>query len=85
MRAFEWLLPVAKGMEAMKLGRGLSLIGVGRKPSAPGTASDPGIARDMIPADASGAHCRGALRDHADRAVRRVGSVARERSAAVVI
>jgi SAM-dependent methyltransferase len=32
MRAFEWLLPLAKGMEAMKIGRGLSLIGVGRKP-----------------------------------------------------
>src|SRR5688572_25996305 len=32
MRVFEWLLPVAKGMEALKLGRGLSLIGVGRKP-----------------------------------------------------
>jgi glycosyltransferase involved in cell wall biosynthesis len=31
MRLFELLLPVAKGMEAMKLGRGLSLIGVGRK------------------------------------------------------
>jgi SAM-dependent methyltransferase len=34
MRLFELLLPVAKGMEAMKLGRGLSLIGVGRKPQA---------------------------------------------------
>ena len=33
MRLFEWLLPVAKGMEALKLGRGLSLIGVGRKPA----------------------------------------------------
>ena len=32
MRLFELLLPVAKGMEALKLGRGLSLIGVGRKP-----------------------------------------------------
>ena len=32
MRLFEWLLPVAKGMEALKMGRGLSLIGVGRKP-----------------------------------------------------
>lgn len=32
MRAFEWLLPLAKGIEAMKIGRGLSLIGVGRKP-----------------------------------------------------
>jgi len=32
MRMFEWLLPVAKGLEAMKIGRGLSLIGVGRKP-----------------------------------------------------
>ena len=31
MRAFEALLPVAKLAEAMKLGRGLSLIGVGRK------------------------------------------------------
>jgi glycosyltransferase involved in cell wall biosynthesis len=31
MRAFEALLPVAKVIEAMKLGRGLSLIGVGRK------------------------------------------------------
>jgi hypothetical protein len=31
MRLFELLLPVAKGMEALKLGRGLSLIGVGRK------------------------------------------------------
>lgn len=36
MRLFEMLLPVAKGMEAMKLGRGLSLIGVGRKPKAAG-------------------------------------------------
>jgi glycosyltransferase involved in cell wall biosynthesis len=34
MRLFEWLLPVAKGMEALKIGRGLSLIGVGRKPAA---------------------------------------------------
>jgi glycosyltransferase involved in cell wall biosynthesis len=34
MRLFEWLLPLAKGMEAMKIGRGLSLIGVGRKRSA---------------------------------------------------
>jgi glycosyltransferase involved in cell wall biosynthesis len=33
MRLFELLLPVAKGMEALKLGRGLSLIGVGRKPA----------------------------------------------------
>jgi hypothetical protein len=32
MRLFDWLLPVAKGMEALHLGRGLSLIGVGRKP-----------------------------------------------------
>jgi len=32
MRLFEWLLPLAKGMEALKVGRGLSLIGVGRKP-----------------------------------------------------
>jgi glycosyltransferase involved in cell wall biosynthesis len=32
MRAFEWLLPIAKAMEALKLGRGLSLIGVGRRP-----------------------------------------------------
>jgi glycosyltransferase involved in cell wall biosynthesis/predicted SAM-dependent methyltransferase len=31
MRLFETLLPLAKGMEALKLGRGLSLIGVGRK------------------------------------------------------
>jgi glycosyltransferase involved in cell wall biosynthesis len=31
MRLFELLLPVAKGMEALKLGHGLSLIGVGRK------------------------------------------------------
>lgn len=31
MRVFEWLLPIAKGMEALKIGRGLSLIGVGRK------------------------------------------------------
>ena len=35
MRLFELLLPLAKGMEAVRLGRGLSLIGVGRrKPSA---------------------------------------------------
>ena len=34
MRAFEALLPIAKLLEAMKLGRGLSLIGVGRKPQA---------------------------------------------------
>ena len=33
MRLFEALLPLAKGMEALKLGRGLSLIGVGRKPA----------------------------------------------------
>src|SRR5260221_8414741 len=33
MRLFELLLPIAKGMEALKLGRGLSLIGVGRKPA----------------------------------------------------
>jgi glycosyltransferase involved in cell wall biosynthesis len=32
MRTFEMLLPLAKGLEALKLGRGLSLIGVGRKP-----------------------------------------------------
>jgi len=32
MRMFEWLLPIAKAAEAMKLGPGLSLIGVGRKP-----------------------------------------------------
>ena len=31
MRAFETLLPIAKAMEALKLGPGLSLIGVGRK------------------------------------------------------
>jgi glycosyltransferase involved in cell wall biosynthesis len=31
MRAFEWLLPVAKLTEALKLGRGLSLIGIGRR------------------------------------------------------
>jgi glycosyltransferase involved in cell wall biosynthesis len=31
MRLFEWLLPVAKGAEALKLGPGLSLIGVGQK------------------------------------------------------
>ena len=31
MRLFEWLLPLAKGMEAAKIGPGLSLIGVGRK------------------------------------------------------
>ncbi|MEO6236893.1 MAG: class I SAM-dependent methyltransferase, partial [Vicinamibacterales bacterium] len=34
MRMFEALLPIAKLMEAMKMGRGLSLIGVGRKPGA---------------------------------------------------
>lgn len=34
MRAFEALLPIAKLIEAMKLGRGLSLIGVGRKRQA---------------------------------------------------
>ena len=33
MRAFEWLLPLAKLVEALKLGPGLSLIGVGRRPS----------------------------------------------------
>ena len=33
MRLFERLLPIAKGMEALKIGRGLSLIGVGRKPA----------------------------------------------------
>ena len=31
MRLFELLLPLARGMEALKLGRGLSLIGVGRR------------------------------------------------------
>jgi SAM-dependent methyltransferase len=41
MRLFEWLLPLAKLMERMTLGRGLSLIGIGRKPSVPGTAIDP--------------------------------------------
>jgi hypothetical protein len=35
MRLFEMLLPIAKGMDALKLGRGLSLIGVGRKPQGP--------------------------------------------------
>jgi glycosyltransferase involved in cell wall biosynthesis len=34
MRAFEALLPIAKLLEALKLGRGLSLIGVGRKGQA---------------------------------------------------
>jgi len=34
MRAFEALLPIAKLLEATKLGRGLSLIGVGRKGQA---------------------------------------------------
>jgi glycosyltransferase involved in cell wall biosynthesis len=33
MRLFEWLLPIAKSAEALKLGPGLSLIGVGRKPA----------------------------------------------------
>jgi glycosyltransferase involved in cell wall biosynthesis len=33
MRAFEWLLPLAKLMERLKIGPGLSLIGVGRRPS----------------------------------------------------
>jgi glycosyltransferase involved in cell wall biosynthesis len=33
MRAFEWLLPLAKLVEALKVGPGLSLIGVGRRPS----------------------------------------------------
>jgi glycosyltransferase involved in cell wall biosynthesis len=33
MRAFEWLLPIAKTVEALKLGRGLSLIGIGRRPA----------------------------------------------------
>ena len=32
MRAFEWLLPIAKVMEALKMGPGLSLVGVGRRP-----------------------------------------------------
>jgi glycosyltransferase involved in cell wall biosynthesis len=32
MRLFEWLLPIAKAAEAMHLGPGLSLIGIGRKP-----------------------------------------------------
>jgi hypothetical protein len=32
MRLFELLLPVAKAAEAMHLGPGLSLIGIGRKP-----------------------------------------------------
>jgi len=32
MRMFERLLPLAKAAEAMRLGPGLSLIGVGRKP-----------------------------------------------------
>jgi len=39
MRAFEALLPVAKLIEALKLGPGLSLIGVGRKPRS----SDAGL------------------------------------------
>jgi hypothetical protein len=33
MRAFEALLPIAKLIEAAKIGRGLSLIGIGRKKS----------------------------------------------------
>jgi glycosyltransferase involved in cell wall biosynthesis len=41
MRAFDWLLPAAKLLERMKLGRGLSLIGIGRKPTTPGAADDP--------------------------------------------
>jgi glycosyltransferase involved in cell wall biosynthesis len=32
MRFFEWLLPIAKAADALKLGPGLSLIGIGRKP-----------------------------------------------------
>ena len=32
MRLFEALLPVAKAAEALRLGPGLSLIGIGRKP-----------------------------------------------------
>jgi glycosyltransferase involved in cell wall biosynthesis len=40
MRLFELLLPLAKGLEAMKVGRGLSLIGVGRKPSATTSRTD---------------------------------------------
>jgi len=43
MRAFEWLLPIAKLMEGMKLGRGLSLIGIGRKPAAGDRPSVPAI------------------------------------------
>ena len=40
MRLFELLLPLAKGLEALKVGRGLSLIGVGRKPSATTSRTD---------------------------------------------
>jgi SAM-dependent methyltransferase len=32
MKLFDWLLPIAKLMEHLKVGRGLSLIGIGRKP-----------------------------------------------------
>jgi glycosyltransferase involved in cell wall biosynthesis len=42
MRLFELLLPVAKGLEALKLGRGLSLIGVGRKSNLTATTSRTG-------------------------------------------
>ncbi len=31
LRAFGWLLPIAKAVEAMKVGRGMGLIAVGRK------------------------------------------------------
>ena len=34
VRLFGWLLPVAKAMEGMKLGRGMGYIAVGRKPSS---------------------------------------------------
>jgi glycosyltransferase involved in cell wall biosynthesis len=33
MRAFEWLLPLAKLIEGLKVGPGLSLVGIGRRPS----------------------------------------------------
>ena len=34
MRTFGWLLPIAKAVESMKIGSGISLIAVGRKPAA---------------------------------------------------
>jgi len=41
MRAYEFLLPLAKLMDALRIGPGLSLIIVGRKPAEPAPGAAP--------------------------------------------